>query len=114
MAYEIWNGMLIFNVVIITVNLRILNMSSQLSLLLVMLCSFGVVTYYVMFFLIEILFYTEVKNTLTHQITTWMYWVLIALYVFAVEGIYHLSTRWNYVGLKIKHLKTQKTFNKEL
>lgn len=52
MAYEIWNGMLIFNVVIITVNLRILNMSSQLSLLLVFLCAFGIVTYYVMFFLI--------------------------------------------------------------
>lgn len=52
MAYEIWNGMLIFNVVIITVNLRILNMSSQLSLLLVFLCIFGIVTYYVMFFLI--------------------------------------------------------------
>lgn len=52
MGYEIWNGMLIFNVVIITVNLRILNMSSQLSLLLVFLCAFGIVTYYVMFFLI--------------------------------------------------------------
>lgn len=52
MSYEIWNGMLIFNVVIITVNLRILNMSSQLSLLLVFLCAFGIVTYYVMFFLI--------------------------------------------------------------
>jgi hypothetical protein len=111
-AYETWNGMFIFNVVIITVNIRIINMSSQLSLLLAFLCSFGVASYYLMFFLIEILFFTEVRNTLTHQLTTWLYWLLIALYVFAIEGLYHLSTRWHYVGLKMKHLKTQKTFNK--
>lgn len=106
--------MLILAVVIITVNLRIFNMSSQLTPLLVLLCSFGVFSYYLMFFLIEILFYTDVKNTLTHQVTIWIYWMLIVMYVFAVEGLYHLSTRWHYVGLKIKHLKTQKTFNKEL
>ncbi len=51
-AYESWSGMFIFNVIIVTVNIRILNMSSQISLLLAFLCFFGVATYYLMFFLI--------------------------------------------------------------
>lgn len=51
-GYETWNGMLILNIVVITVNLRILNMSSQVSFVLALLCIFGVATYYLLFFLI--------------------------------------------------------------
>jgi len=83
-VYESWTGMLIFNVVIVGVNVRIVNMSSQLSFVQVMLCLFGVVMYYLSFFLVEILFWTDVKNTLQHQVSNWFYWVLLILYVFAV------------------------------
>ncbi len=106
--------MLIFNIVIITVNIRILNMSSQISIFLVLLCIFGVATYYLMFFLIEILFYTDVRNTLQHQLSTWLYWVLIVLYVFVVEGIYYLSNRAHFVELKLRQFRTEKTFRRDV
>jgi len=113
-AYESWNGMFVFNVVIITVNIRIWNMSNQISILQAFLCIFGIGSYYLMFFLIEILFYTEVKNTLTHQITTWLYWILIALYAFAIEGTYHISNRAYYLWLKIKQFREEKLFKRDV
>lgn len=82
--YGSWTGMFIFNIVIITVNIRILNMSSQLNFTQVFLCLFDVAMYYIVFFLISILFYTDVKNTLTHQLQTWLYWVMMGLYAFAI------------------------------
>ena len=51
-AYESWTGMFIFNVIVITVNIRIFNMSNQISVLQVLLGLFGIGTYYLTFFLI--------------------------------------------------------------
>lgn len=57
-AYESWAGMLVFNVVVVTVNIRIWNMSNQISVLQGIICLFSIGSYYLVFFLIEILFYT--------------------------------------------------------
>lgn len=113
-GYESWTGMFIFNVVIITVNIRILNMSSQISVLQACLSIFGIGSYYIMFFLIEILFYAEVKNTLNHQLSTWLYWILIVLYAFAIEGMYHISNRVHFLQLKIDQFKKGKLFKRDI
>jgi hypothetical protein len=106
--------MFVFNVVVITVNIRIWNMSNQISVLQFVLGLLSIGSYYLVFFLIEILFYTEVKNTLTHQVTTWIYWILLVLYCFAIEGMYHISTRVNYLWIKMKQVNDEKLFKRDV
>lgn len=106
--------MFVFNVVVITVNIRVWNMSNQISVLQFVLGLLSIGSYYLVFFLIEILFYTEVKNTLSHQVTTWIYWILLVLYCFAIEGMYHISTRVNYLWIKMKQVNDEKLFKRDV
>lgn len=79
MIYEEWSGMLIFSVIIITINIRIFTISNQISILQVMLVLFGITSYYVTYLLIEILLYTDIKNSLNHQISSPFYWLYVIL-----------------------------------
>jgi hypothetical protein len=113
-GYGSWSGMFIFNIVIITVNVRIWNMSHQVNFVQILLCVFGIAMYYACFFLIGVLFYTDVKNTLYHQVTTWLYWVMVALYVFAIEGMYHIISRINFIDIKTNQLQRHTYFKRDV
>ena len=99
-GYQEFCGMLIFNTVIVTANIRIWNMSHQFNLFQFLLCAFGVLSYYLLTYIIQALFYLDVRNTLSHQTHSWIYWVLIILYAFVLEGAYFIGNRFNYINIK--------------
>jgi hypothetical protein len=102
--YEEWNGMLIFNIVVVSANIRIWNMSNQFNLFQLFLCSVGIVSFYGMFWIIEILLYADVKNTLNHMLTSWLYWLLLVFYTLVIEGWYYWADRLNYIKNKITQI----------
>ena len=71
--------MLVFSTIIITINLRIFTISNQMSILQVFLILFGIGSYYLTYFLIEVLLYTDIKNSLNHQIGSPFYWLFVSL-----------------------------------
>lgn len=79
MAYEIWSGMLVFNVVVICVNVRIYMISSQISPILVIASILSVLSYYLIFFLVEVMIYSDCKNLLNHQLASGMFWLLVII-----------------------------------
>jgi hypothetical protein len=79
MAYEIWSGMLVFNVVVVCVNVRIYVISSQISPILVIASILSVLSYYLIFFLVEVMIYSDCKNLLNHQLASGMFWLLVII-----------------------------------
>lgn len=86
MIYEQWSGMLVFNVVVITANLRIITMSHQINLFQILLILSGILLYYIFYIVIEIILYSDIKNTLGNMVSSWQYWILIIFYTIILEG----------------------------
>ena len=86
MVYKIWSGMLIFNIVVVSINIRVLIMSDQISLALLISCLSGIVSYYVMFVLVEVILYSDLKATLSNQMSNSQYWLLLIFVCLVVEG----------------------------
>jgi hypothetical protein len=79
MPFEIWSGMLVFNVVVLSANIRIYTISNQVSPFLVISSILSVCSYYLIYFLVEAMLYTDIKNTLNHQLTSNVFWLLVPL-----------------------------------
>lgn len=77
MSFEIWSGMLVFNVVVISVNIRVYMISNQISLALLLASVLSVCSYYLIFFFVEIIFYSDCKNVLNHQLASGVFWLLV-------------------------------------
>lgn len=86
MVYQIWSGMLIFNIVVVSINIRVLILSDQISLSLLISCISGIVSYYLMFLLVEVILYSDVKDTLSNQMSNSQYWLLLIFVCLVVEG----------------------------
>ena len=86
MTFQIWSGMLVFNVVVIAVNIRIYILSSQVSIILVLVSIFSVLSYYLIFFIVEVILYSDVKNVLNHQLASPLFWLTMLVLVFVIEG----------------------------
>ena len=99
MIFNIWSGMLIFNIVVISVNIRVYLLSNQISLIMVISSIFSVLSYYLVFFLVEIILYSDVKNVLNHQLQSPIFWLLLLSMVFAIEGF-----EWAYLKLSTSSL----------
>jgi hypothetical protein len=69
--------MLVFNVVVISVNIRIYMISSQISPALVIASILSVCSYYLIFFFVEIILYSDCKNVLNHQFGSGIFWLLV-------------------------------------
>lgn len=52
MSFEMWSGMLVFNVVVISVNIRIYMISNQISPALILSSILSVCSYYLIFFFV--------------------------------------------------------------
>ena len=78
--------MLVFNVVVIAVNIRIYILSSQVSIILVLVSIFSVLSYYLIFFIVEVILYSDVKNVLNHQLASPLFWLTMLFLVFVIEG----------------------------
>lgn len=77
MSFEIWSGMLIFNIVVLSVNVRIYMLSNQISIALVVASLLSTFSYYLIFFFVEIILYSDCKNVLKHQLSNALYWLLV-------------------------------------
>jgi hypothetical protein len=86
MIYYQWSGNLIMAIVVISCNIRIILMSHQLNIMQGLLCSIGPLLYFLIFFLIDVVVDTDVQNTLSHQMSTFLYWNLLIFCCFVVEG----------------------------
>ena len=86
MAYEIWAGMLIFNIVVVSINIRILIISDQLSPILLITCFAGIISYYLVFLFVEVILYSDVKDTLINQFGNGQFWMLLIFFCVLIEG----------------------------
>ena len=77
MAYEIWSGMIVFNIVVLCVNIRVYMIANQISLILILASIGSVLSYYLIFFLVEIILYSDCKNVLKHQLGSNTFWLLV-------------------------------------
>lgn len=69
--------MLVFNVVVLSVNIRIYMISNQISPALVLASVLSVSSYYLIFFFVEIILYSDCKNVLNHQLSSGIFWLLV-------------------------------------
>ena len=86
MIFNIWSGMLIFNIVVVSVNIRVYLISNQISLVMVISSVCSVLSYYLVFFLVEVILYSDVKNVLNHQLQSGIFWLILLPMVFAIEA----------------------------
>lgn len=77
MSFYIWSGMTIFNIVVISINLRIYLISNQISVILVIASLLSVLSYYWFFFLIGTIFNSDCKNVLKNQMNNNVFWLLV-------------------------------------
>lgn len=77
MTFEVWSGMLVFNAVVISVNVRIYMISNQISPALVLSSVLSVCSYYLIFFFVEVILYSDCKNVLNHQLSSGIFWLLV-------------------------------------
>ena len=86
MTFTIWSGMLVFNIIVISVNIRVYLLCNQISLIMVISSFCSVLSYYLVFLLVEVILYSDVKNVLNHQLQSPIFWLLLLSSVFAIEG----------------------------
>ena len=86
MIFNIWSGMLIFNIVVVSVNIRVYLISNQISLVMVISSVCSVLSYYLVFSLVEVILYSDVKNVLNHQLQSGIFWLILLPMVFAIEA----------------------------
>lgn len=63
-------------------------MSHQFNIVQGFIVSMSVLLYPALYLLVSIIFATDSKNTLIQQFSTGLYWLLLALMCFIIEGIY--------------------------
>ena len=78
--YGAWSGNLILAVVVWSCNIRIIIMSHQFNVLQGLFVSFGVLFYYLSYYLIGLIFTGDSKNNLSHQMSTGLYWLLVLIF----------------------------------
>lgn len=82
MIYEEWSGNLILAIVIVSCNIRVILISNQFNIVQGLLCSFGIITYFITYFLVGVVIESDSKNTLSHEMSTGIYWILVSLSLF--------------------------------
>lgn len=63
-------------------------MSNQFNIMQGILVSVGVISYYLVTYLISIILQNDIKNVLPHQMSTGLYWILVILLLFRLY--YHV------------------------
>lgn len=96
MAFQIWSGMLVFNVVVLSVNIRIYMICNQISAVLVIASVISVCSYYLIFFFVEIILYSDCKNVLNHQFASGVFWLLVT-HTFILDNF----TSFQYIGIRM-------------
>lgn len=79
MIYTEWSGNLILAIVVISCNIRVILMSNQLNIMQGFLVSIGIVSYFIVSYLISIILQNELKNVIGHQLGTGIFWVLVII-----------------------------------
>ena len=75
--YEEWSGNMILSIVVFTCNIRIIVISNQFSVFQGLLVFLGIFIYYLSYFLIGVTFENDAKGSISHQISTGIYWLLV-------------------------------------
>ena len=88
MPYEQWSGNLVMAVIVVSCNVRIILMSHQLNIMQGFLCLIGPLLYFLLFYIIGFIVSTDSENTLEHQMSTGLYWILLIFNTFIIESIY--------------------------
>ena len=84
MVYEQWSGNLVMAVIVISCNVRVVLMSHQLSIVQGFLCLIGPLLYFLIFEVIGLIIPTDSSDTLSHQMSTGLYWILLISSVFII------------------------------
>lgn len=84
MTFQIWSGMLVFNICVISVNIRIFMLSNQISLLLSLSVILSVLSYYLIFMFVGNILYSDVKNVLNKQLVSGTFWLVLLSMVAAI------------------------------
>jgi phospholipid-transporting ATPase len=86
MIYKEWSGNLIFSIIVVACNIRIVIMSHQFNIVQGFITSMSVILYPILYLLVSVILATDSKNTLFHQFSTGLYWLLLVLVCFVNEG----------------------------
>ena len=77
-------------------------MSHQLNIIQCFFCFMGIVLYYLTYFLIGAVVYSDSKNTAAHQMSTGIYWLLIIFVSFVVEGLLVMENTARSINMLIR------------
>jgi hypothetical protein len=83
MIYTEWSGNLILAVVIITCNIRVILMSNQFNIMQGIFVFFGIISYFIITFLVSLIFENDIKNMLPQSISTGIFWLLVIMPLFS-------------------------------
>jgi hypothetical protein len=83
MIYTEWSGNLILAVVIITCNIRVILMSNQFNIMQGFLVAFGIISYFIITFLVGVILENDIKNVLPQSISTGIFWLLVIMSLFS-------------------------------
>jgi predicted cobalt transporter CbtA len=90
MIYTEWSGNLILAIVVMACNIRVIMISNQLNVMQGLLVSFGIISYFMITYLISIILQNELKNVIAQQFSTGIFWVLVIIILFS----YSLLLLW--------------------
>jgi len=79
MIYTEWSGNLVLAIVIITCNIRVILMSNQFNVMQGFLVSIGIISYFIITYLVSIILENDIKNMLGHSMSTGIFWILVIL-----------------------------------
>jgi hypothetical protein len=83
MIYTEWSGNLILAIVVMACNIRVIMISNQLNVMQGLLVSFGIISYFMITYLISIILQNELKNVIAQQFSTGIFWVLVIIILFS-------------------------------
>lgn len=79
MIYTEWSGNLVLAVVIITCNIRVILMSNQFNIMQGFFVSFGIISYFIVTFLVSLILENDIKNMLPQSVGTGIFWLLVII-----------------------------------
>ncbi len=83
MVYSDWSGNLVLTVVIITCNIRVILMSNQFNIMQGFLVAFGIISYFIVTFLVSVILENDIKNVLPQSMSTGIFWLLVIMSLFS-------------------------------